>query len=213
MTEQTAPAFHHRDSKALARERDVPSLIEALDHPDVKTSALLRGRVVEELGDLADPRAVPSLVQVLESDPDTGPRMHAAAALGKVKDARSLPVLRHAAADSERSIRLWAIRSIGLVQDRGSVDHLINCLGDEDSWTRECAAQALGRIGDHRATPVLIDRLDDHHARVRKAAASALVTIGDWNALEPLRQSYSRTGVMSRRTLKRAVRELEDRFR
>lgn len=204
--------FEHKDSKGLFSKGDVDGLVEALQHPDVRKSRLLRERVVEELENPADPRAVPALVDVLEGDPDMAARVFAADALGKVDDKRGLPALRKAIGDPEQPVRAWAIRSIGQVADRNSVDALIACLDDGDSWVRESAARALGQIGDHRATMVLAGAVNDPRGLVRKAAVSALVELGDWNAVELLRKAQARAGLLARWPIRRALRELEDRF-
>lgn len=204
--------FEYRHSAALAKQGDVDGMIEALTHPDVQCSDLLRGAVVRELGGLEDRRAVPALIEVLEHDEEKVPRIFAAQALSKFSDAKSLTALQGAMYDSERSVRLWAISGMGAQRDRESVEDLMNCLSDENSWIREYAARALGEIGDHRATESLVVSTQDSNGRVRKAAASALVSLGDWNAIEPLREVHSRAGMFSRRPLSRALRELENRF-
>jgi len=204
--------FEYRHCSALAKQGDVDGLIEALRHPDVQRSDLLRGMVVRELGNLLDSRAVPVLISVLEDDPEATPRVFATQALGKFSDARSLAALRGVMHDADKNVRLWAIQGLGVQRDRESVEALIDCLEDENPWIREYAARALGEIGDHRATESLVVSTQDSNGRVRKAAASALVALGDWNAIEPLREVHARTGIFSRRPLSRALRELENRF-
>jgi HEAT repeat protein len=204
--------FEYKHSSALAREGDVHGMIEALDHPDVQCSRLLRNKVVRELGDLRDQRAVPVLISVLEHDQEASPRIFAAQALGKYSDARSLAALRDVMHDADKNVRLWAIQGLGVQRDRESVEALFDCLDDENPWIREYAARALGEIGDHRATESLVVSTQDPNGRVRKAAASALVALGDWNAIEPLREVHARTSMFSRRPLSRALRELENRF-
>jgi len=204
--------FEYKDARAFAREGDVEGLIEALDHTDVQRSHLLRGMVIRELGNLEDSAAVPVLIEVLENEEESGPRIFAAQALGKFSDARSSAALRSLMHDADKSVRLWAIQGLGVQRDRGSVESLIECLSDENSWVREYAARALGEIGDHRATESLLVSTEDSNGRVRKASASGLVTLGDWNAIAPLRAVHARADWLSRRPLGRALRELEERF-
>jgi HEAT repeat protein len=205
--------FEYKHSKELSAEGDSQGLIEALEHSDVQKSRFLRGRVIRYLGNLADPQAVPTLIDVLESDPEAGARMWAAIALGKVKDAVGLVALRHAMGDPDKAVAVWAIESLGRLRDRESVDELIERLDDRESWIRQNSARALGRIGDHRATAPLIEHLDDRKALVRKAVALALVNLGDSNAIDPMREVHARISPFRRYTLSRALRELENRFR
>lgn len=202
----------YRHCSALAKQGDIDGLIEALPHPDVQRSDLLRGMVVRELGNLQHARAVPVLIGVLEDDREATPRVFATQALGKFSDARALAALRSVMSDPDKNVRLWAIQGLGVQRDRESVELLIQCLTDENSWIREYAARALGEIGDHRATECLVASTQDSNGRVRKAAASALVSLGDWNAIEPLRDAHARMGMFNRRPLGKALRELENRF-
>jgi len=204
--------FEYRHAKNLFADCDVDGLLEALKHPDVRRSRLLRGAVIEHLGDLADSEAIPDLVEILKEDPEKSPRMHAAIALGKIEDSRGIPALRLALRDPERPVRVWALDSIGRLRDRGSVETLIALLEDEDGWVREKAARALGQIGDHRASSALLEHLNDPKGSVRKAVASALVELGDSSSLRPLRDVYAQSGIFRRRAAGRALRELEERF-
>lgn len=204
--------FEHKHSKALAAKRNVSGLMLALDHPDVKRSSLLRHRVVRELGDQADTRAIPALSQVLVSDSSPGNRVQAAIALGRIEHSDATEVLRQALKDSNRRVRLVGINNLGHLRDRESVNDLILLLQEGDKWEREYAARALGNIGDQRATLALVEGLDDPVAGVRRAAAAALAELGDSTALKPLRQAYAAAGFLDRRNLRGPLRELEERF-
>jgi HEAT repeat protein len=105
--------FEYRHAKDLFADCDVNGLLEALKHPDVRKSRLLRGAVIENLGDLADADAVPDLVEILKAGPEKGPRMHAAIALGKIEDSRGMPALRLALRDPERPVRVWLLTVLG----------------------------------------------------------------------------------------------------
>jgi HEAT repeat protein len=90
---------------------------------------------------------VPPLVAVL-GDKDADVRASAALALGRIGDARAVPLL----------IDVFKYQ-------------------DPDNWVRQNAAEALGAIGDARAVAPLIAALGEGSLGVRKAAARGLVAL------------------------------------
>jgi HEAT repeat protein len=93
--------------------------------------------------------AVPRLIELLQSDPDTGVRWGAARTLGKIgPDAKP------------------------------ATDALIKALKDENGTLREHAAEALGEIGAEVAVPDLTALLDDPDPRVRRDSVRSLGQLG-----------------------------------
>ncbi len=87
-----------------------PALIRSLKDRDAR----VRQAVITALGELADPRVLPDLVDRLRKDPDRGVRSEAAFRLGKLGQVSSLPPLRAAAAnDPDPGVRRWAAWAAG----------------------------------------------------------------------------------------------------
>jgi HEAT repeat protein len=205
--------FGHKEINRLIADDDVEGLIEALSYKKVGESLELRTRIVNALGNLEDSRAVDVVSEILLRDPDGPMRGTAAIALTKIEDPKCAPALRKALSDRSTANQQWAIRGLGLLRDRESVEPLIAKLGTSHSGIRRFAALALGEIGDQRATLPLIDRLEDSNRRVRRAAAEGLVLLGDSRAIGPLKETYVKAGWLNRRDTRRALAELEARFR
>ena len=91
------------------------SLINRLNDDNLR----VREKVIEALGKLADQRAVPALVSILEQ-----------------KDKKS---------ESEVLIAIWALGNIG---DKSAVHVLNSLLGDNNRYVRFNSTQALKKITD-----------------------------------------------------------------
>lgn len=204
--------FGHRDVNQLIKTDDVEGLVAALTYPKVISSHELRTRIVHALGKLESAQAVEPVSKILVEDEHPATRRLAAIALGRIGDPTGSPALRKALTDSDTANQQWAIRSLGLLRDRESVEFLIAKLGSDHAGIRQFAARALGEIGDQRATLPLVDRLSDRNRGVRRAAAEGMVLLGDSRAIDPLKKAYSEAGLLSRRPLGAALRQLEARF-
>lgn len=135
----------------------------------------IRAKAAEALGELADPRSVPALVEALNDD------------YGDVRDAARTALLRIgppavepliAAAGQDRTrLRRDAARTLGLLGDARAVPALVGLLADKDTGVRNAAAEALGQIGDRRAVePLALARRDKSTER---SAALALARLRD----------------------------------
>lgn len=136
----------------------LPELIAALRDdadPDSRLAA------IRALGQIADARALPDLLEALHSG-DVRLRRHAAWALGRIGERD------RAAAASAIPGLLAALRRPG-------------------GRMREVSAWALGRIGSVNAVPALREALSDRNSVVRRAAAEALGLTGSALESAPLR--------------------------
>ncbi|MFH1034736.1 MAG: HEAT repeat domain-containing protein [Pseudomonadota bacterium] len=189
-------------------------LLQGLLTQLVSHHPLLRLEAAAQLGRLADPRAVPALVDRL-ADSDSEVRASVVQALASIRGrevaARLVPLLsveqvglRNAAMDllrrmgqdapdlilalleeDDRDLRIFAADIVGNVDSPGVSRALIRALADLDPNVRATAAISLGRRRESLAVPALIKALSDEQW-VRFAAIEALAAIGDTQALEPL---------------------------
>lgn len=148
-------------------EAAVKPLVKALEeynHP-------ARHLVAAILGCIGDKSATPALIKALR-DKELLVRIHAAVALGKLKDSRALEPLMHALFDPASHTN-------------------IRSLTGEPLTVRAAAAQSLGELKDSRAVPALIAALTDPSKDVRRAVIHALMQIGDQRAIEPLINAFA----------------------
>lgn len=205
------------DIQALKERRNYRGLIRALRHRDLDvqwraSSALadlgtegmdhllaaltardkdIRLGVIEALGEIRDPRAVPPLIALL-SDKDNEVRWEAALALGEIADPAALGRLEAGLQDPDRYVRYGsaiALEKMGWSPDsagryafllagkqewdalagmgREAIPALDVAAKDQDSSVRLMAVKTLGRIGEGKAIPILYRAIRDPDDRVR----------------------------------------------
>ena len=188
----------------------VPVLIKLLDdcHP-------LRKSIIDALGEIGNPQAIPQLVRFL-SDRDLTVMYKATRALASFGN-KSIQALRKAFKDSNLQIKYNAARAAGWIntndlrddllelvkdeyvivvkeatlalarlQDPTLKDAFVQLLNHDEKDVRRHAAYGLGKLHDSTTLGPLVKSLSDKATFVRVAAAEALGTLGDNRALEPL---------------------------
>lgn len=145
------------------------------------------------LGDLADARAVPSLIKTLEHAADPEVRLWAADSLRLLRDARSIEPLITMLRSGEADVREVIVRALGetaeAIDSPRAVAALTGALTDADWGTRQSAAEMLIRLKadpDGAAEKLLLTDLQDADAEIRLGAAYSLVELGDPRAFDPL---------------------------
>jgi HEAT repeat protein len=123
----------------------------------------------------ANQESVPALIAMLK-DKDEGVRSGAADALGKIGDARAVPVLKEAMHNDTAQVRRVAIGAIALIADKSGEDALTEAIKnpDDDNEARAQAAAGLGKIATPTAVKTLIEALNDDDLKLRSAAVAAL---------------------------------------
>lgn len=153
----------------------------------------IRGIAAKVLGKIGDTKAVPFLIETLNSDKESKVRAWAAFALRELKDKRSLPALLRALKDEDSTVRDWSVLALGQVGDAKAVLPLIEVMkGDKEASVRAFAAKALGEISDKQAVEPLISTLHDEDGLVKTYTAESLGSIGDKRAVAPLCKMLSK---------------------
>ena len=134
----------------------------------------LRMSIANALGTLRDGRAVRPLIELILRDPAATVRAQAAAALGRIGDATSLPMLIVALGDVEHWVRLRALEAIEAISplDTSAIEV---ALGDHNREVRHRAALALERLG---ALDLAFGELGSDDETVWTAARDRLVSVG-----------------------------------
>lgn len=123
------------------------------------------------------------LIELL-SDPQRDLRMHAALALGNLRDAVAVPALINALDDDEPNVRFHAIEALGTIGAGDAVERLADIARSGDFFVAFPAIDALAKANDPRVGPALASLLDDDH--LRPAVIDALAAVGDEEAVAPL---------------------------
>lgn len=176
----------------LEKEGDVESLTKLLRESN---SVAVRKRAAEILGELAetDSTSINRLVEVAQSDADSGVRAAAIDALDQ-QDAVEKLIAAMSSEDIQTDGADWA-----------KADAFIEALNASEPEMRMAAGTILGRLGNNRATAALLDRLGDPDPRVRARVARALGRVGDPRAVAPMAGRMAGEHVTVRREIAEAL--------
>ncbi len=175
------------DSAALLLKK-----LKSPDYPDGRKTDIILA-----LGALKDPAPVDDLLAIAKNqDEDKVRRMYAADSLGKIGDAKALPVLRGMFQEKDALIRLYAASAIAHFSLDEAFPLLIQGLRDENVKVREQSAKALSRTlspsQTATAVPILSYKAEnDPEASVKIASIQALGAIGGDAAINLLVAIYS----------------------
>jgi HEAT repeat protein len=145
----------------------------------LKQNELIRTETVVALGNLQDARAVPPLVQFLNSYSEEL-RGATSEALKKIlfKHPSAVGPVLAAAKSPDPIVRAGAIDAIGTLPVPAASSLTVAALKDPDADVRVEAARALGERKDPQAIPALLKAFDDPDGRVGGTASHALSVIG-----------------------------------
>lgn len=151
-----------------------PSL--SSDDPDLRREAMRQAMASGDTG-----RYLPTLIKMLEIDPDPMVRALTARYLGKFKCQPAVPALIKALADQSPVVRQDVVIAISQIGDKTSLPTLLNMLNGETEKSvdvRRSIAQALRppymTEPEPAAVEVLIERLKDKDNGVGLAAWQSL---------------------------------------
>jgi HEAT repeat protein len=153
------------------------------DAPQRAIHAVLRGRYAEAAreGDAA----VAPLVAAL-SDRDPGARAGAAAALGGLKDERTIEALAALLADPDAAVRDAAVDALTRTGTAASV-HLARALDDRGGPARPAAARVIGALGEGAVAAALLAPLQAGQPTAHGGVA--LRVVGTREALDRARDA------------------------
>jgi HEAT repeat protein len=208
-----------RALKLIRNKKAIPSLIQAIQSEDLtirKIAALaiielcsenqgtlslipvlkshqksnICGLVVEVLGKLNSPAAIPHLIQALQKDKAPYVRASVAEALGSLDIRASRTdlcrALCQALKDEEWIVRGNAAEALGKLKYQDSIQPLLAILNDENDCVRAIVVETLGNLGDPNIAPKLLDFLQDEEWSVKWRTAEALGKLGDPAAIPAL---------------------------
>lgn len=151
--------------------------------------APLRGPASRALVYIADPKAVPALIELANREDEVS-RQHVLEVLGGVlrdkDDARARALLEKIAKRGRLVDSLAAIEALGAMRAKASSPMLRELASGQELHRRRAALRALGDIGDASATGDVAAAMDARDDRVSAAAAWALGKLGATGQLHQL---------------------------
>ncbi|MGD9714180.1 MAG: HEAT repeat domain-containing protein, partial [Thermomicrobiales bacterium] len=147
--------FTSNDSalRASGAEELVGALLDVAN--DEQDNALVRRRVIETLGPLADDGRVELLLRRSYADDDQAIVCGAIAAMGFSGQSRWIPEIERAIASDDAELRFAAAIAAGSIGDSDLVQSLASLVDDDDGEVRYAAIGSLGHIGGQGALRVL----------------------------------------------------------
>lgn len=160
-------------------ESSVPALGLCLSDPQLVVQEAASG----VLASIADERVMAPLVAALKNT-DWIVRMHAAKAMGRIKNPGSIDPLIPLLQDKVKAVREEATAALAAIGDL-AIPSLLSALTHSDWLVRLHAVEALGKMRSAAAVePLLSVLFNDHDAAIREDVVRALGQIGDSRALE-----------------------------
>ncbi|MYE89167.1 hypothetical protein F4X33_09260 [Candidatus Poribacteria bacterium] len=131
-------------------------LISATQHPD----ADIRKGAVRHLGDLEDPKLIPTFESILKNKNESPYVLYnVIIALERLTEEPIVPALKLATQTNAGQVRMHAAKLIGQLKAEEAISSLIHLLADLDVNVRTASINALTEIGNVSITP-LIEVLD-----------------------------------------------------
>ncbi len=179
-----------RDADRAVREAAIGALT-AIGEPSVEVLGVclsdpqlsVQEAASSILASIGDVRVVGPLLSALRSA-DWIVRMHAAKALGRIKDAGAIEPLIPLLQDKVKAVRAEATGALAAI-GAASIPSLIEALKHEEWLVRLHAIEALGKTKSPEAVePLLFVLFNDRDAALREDAVRVLGDIGDGRAVE-----------------------------
>ena len=131
-------------------------LISATQHPD----ADIRKGAVRHLGDLSDPKLIPTFESILKNKNESPYVLYnVIVALERLREEPIVPALKLATQTNAGQVRMHAAKLIGQLKAEEALPSLIHLLADLDANVRTASINALTEIGNPSIEP-LIEVLD-----------------------------------------------------
>jgi len=146
-----------------------------------------RKAAADQLGKLADPRAVEPLIQASGKGGGEGAKTAAVRALASIGKPSVKPLINTLLHDRESVFRpASAAEALGLIGGEEVVKPLLQATTNPNVDVRLHTIVSLGRLREKRAIPYLVRALNDESGGVRGHAASALGILGNGTVVRPL---------------------------
>ena len=172
--------FNASDSISKSERANFDSVIESLIsliEGVEKSQDRGREEATQILVKLGSEECIPTLLEILDEDPDTFVRIDAAWALEKLGSEECVPTLLRVfnnADDHFHFLRSSAARALVEIGSKASIQGIINATDHSDPEIRRCAAWAIGFSNSETAIPVLLKAIEDVNSEVHCWAVRSL---------------------------------------
>lgn len=190
--EALARQLRRDDARRLAAEllagrgvRAAPFVEAIADDAD----ADVRCAVAGALGGIGSASSVPTLLAMLDGDPDPALTIAVASALGSIGDTRPFDALFARFDHPDAAVRQSVVAALSSIPGPDMEARVKAALGDSSPRIRECAARVAGYFTYASCLPLVIERAVDPDPLVRRAAVESLGIYDDPDAATAVRNA------------------------
>jgi HEAT repeat protein len=122
---------------------------------------------------MADPRAIPALITLLD-DRDMQTVAAAVEALSRMDAQEAVPALRHVVHRPEPTLKLAAIQALGRFRDQGAADTLIDALQYDELQFQLVVVEALAQLKNPLAIGPLAELVTHSNVTLRRSVINTL---------------------------------------
>lgn len=193
-------------AEALAKrgDRGVSVLLAALTAADVE----VRKSVVMALGDSGSQRAVPALVDLLRSDPESA--IVVAGALGAIGATSAFESLVTLLDDPQPSVRQAAVAALSSIAHHRTRELALALIADTSWRRREAGARIAGYFGFPECAEGVLALCRDRDERVRRAALEHVALFEDGRGIQEIDAALRADNPGVRAAAARALGQVED---
>ncbi|MBI2501951.1 MAG: HEAT repeat domain-containing protein [Candidatus Latescibacteria bacterium] len=142
-------------------------------------NVFVRQEAVRALGSMGEAALIPTLVQMLKSDPHPQVRIAAAQGLGNLRDTSVVAPLIEALEDSMPLVRHHVLQVLNRLWNPSVERVVLRAVKDPDETIRYIAVQMLGQRQTSQGLEILRAVLRDPNPWIRAEAAYSLSRLGD----------------------------------
>lgn len=165
---------------ARTKQEEISYLIHCLANPRLAKANRAQRRLIA-----IGPDAVEQLIEAAKSQ-SKEVRLHAAWALGQIRDPRGFEAILEQTHDPDSFVRYEAAWALGCLGDERAIAPLIEYIsGNDEGGAGGGAAQGFHLLGQKVVKP-LLEILESGNSTLKQTAAFVLAQIGDEEVIEPI---------------------------
>ena len=149
-------------------------------------NAEVRRAAINALAAIGDSRAAGPLMDKFKKETNINIKMNIIIALGELKSAAAIPLLKTVLKDPYPAFRNEAVHAFGKINSVETYKDIVGMLNDEAEGVRVRAADVVGKLKLRSAETLLIKNLKDPVAVVRQACAKAMGEVGQVSSMVEL---------------------------
>jgi HEAT repeat protein len=179
------PGARYQAIVALGKLKDSRAIAPLIGILENEGNAAIRESIIKSIGEIRDPKGIPSLLAKLRNGEEPLERANAERAMIKIgPPALESLISALKGADQETTVRIK--RVLGSIAGSEAVEPLVAILSGQNSEIKGATVEGLRKLTDIRDFELLLAALRDRSWIIRSIAARAMGDLKDHRAIQPL---------------------------